>query len=206
MIRFRSISAVTTGWSLFWGVSVIVISFASFLRGETSHTGGHVVELSDRDRRRPEHRLAFFDIAYHPRLGADLHAVADRQMARHPDLASDHHIIAEPRAAGNADLRDHHTAATDLHVVPDLHQIINHRARADDRVGSRTAIDRCVRTDLDIVDDNDAAELRHLHRRVGIGRETEAVLTDARPGIDAHARADNAVAECRIGRDTHIVA
>src|SRR5579871_6019981 len=110
MICFRSISAVTTGWSLCWGVSVIVMSVASALGGETPDIGHHIVKFLDRNRRRAEHGLAFLDIAHHASLGADLPAVADHQMTRHASLSSDHHIIAEPRAAGNADLRDEHAA------------------------------------------------------------------------------------------------
>src|ERR1700744_1531270 len=121
MICFRSISAVTTGWSLVGGVSVMVMSFASVLCGETAQVGGHIVKLTDRDRRRAKHCLSRFNIAQHPRLGADLRAVADRQMARQAALPSDHHIIAEPRAAGNTDLRNQHAAPPNLHVVPDLH-------------------------------------------------------------------------------------
>src|SRR5215469_4053969 len=175
MICFRSISAVTTGWSLCCA-SVTLISFASFLRGEPPEKGHHIVKFLDRYRRRAEHRFAFLDVAYHTGLGADLRTVADRQMARHPGLPSDHHIVAEPRAAGNPDLRHHDATAADLHVVPDLHQIINHGARADDRIRPSAAIDRRVRADLDTVADNYAPQFRHLHRRIAIGRKAEAVL------------------------------
>ena len=75
-------------------------------------------------------------------------------------LAADHDEIAEPRAAGNADLRDQHAAAADLHVVPDLHEIINHRARRRSpcRGPAPRSIVR-VGADLDIVADDDAAQV-----------------------------------------------
>src|SRR5690242_11381006 len=184
----------------------MVISFASFLRGEPPGIGGQIVKFLDRYSRRAEHRLALADIAHHAGLSADLRAVADRQMAGESRLPSDHHIIAKPGAARNAHLRDDNAAAADLHVVPDLHEIINHSARADDRIRPRAAIDGRVRTDLDIVADDYAPELRHLDRRIGIGREAEAVLPDAHAGIDADARAEDAVAERRIGANAHVVA
>ena len=57
-----------------------------------------------------------------------------------------------------------HAAAADADIVGDLHEIVDLGAFADDRVGHRAAIDRGVGADLDIVLDDDAADLRNALR------------------------------------------
>ena len=91
-------------------------------------------------------------------------------------------------------------------VLPEMNQIVDHGARADHGVGAGAAVDRAVGPDLDIVADDDAAKLRHFDEAIGIGGKSEPVLTDARAGIVPHPRADQAMAEARIGANPHIVA
>jgi hypothetical protein len=74
--------------------------------------------------------------------------------------------------------------------VPDLNEIINHRARANHRIRAGAAVDRRVGADLDIVADDDASELRQLDRDRRIGRKAEPGLTDANSGMDDDARAE----------------
>ena len=45
-----------------------------------------------------------------------------------------------------------------------MHQVVDLRAAADARLAERRAVDRGVRADLDVVLDDDAADLRHLRR------------------------------------------
>ena len=77
------------------------------------------------------------------------------------------------------DLPGQDAAAPEHDVVGDLHQIINHRAGADHGVVTRAAVDRGVGADVDIVADDDAAELRHLDRARLVGSEAEPGLADA---------------------------
>ena len=72
----------------------------------------------------------------------------------------------------------------------DHHQVVDLAAAADHGVGPAAAVDRAVGADLDVVLDQHAAELRHLEVAVGAEREAEAVLADARAGVDDHAVAD----------------
>mgnify|MGYP001552958627 CR=1 FL=1 len=72
-------------------------------------------------------------------------------MAGKPALAADHDKIAEFGAARNAHLTGENAAAAENDVVPDLNQIINHRAGADHRIVARAAIDRRIGADIDIV-------------------------------------------------------
>src|SRR4029077_403497 len=93
-------------------------------------------------------------------------------------LTANHDTVAKLGAAGDADLGYEDTTAPDLHVVPDLNQIINHRAGADDRIRAGTPVDRGIGADFHVILDDDPAELRHFHDPFGIGGKAESVLSD----------------------------
>ena len=80
-------------------------------------------------------------------------------------------------------------------VVGDLHEVIDLGALADHRVAAGAAIDRGVGADLDIVLDDDPADLRHLQVPAGPHGEAETVLAEAGARMD-----DDAVAEERVGQ------
>ena len=88
-----------------------------------------------------------------PLLAAIRAPSADAQMTGEPCLSPDHDKIIEPGASRDADLTGQDATTTENDVVPDLHQIINHRARADHRVVPGAAIDRGIGADIDIVAD-----------------------------------------------------
>ena len=77
----------------------------------------------------------------------------------------------------------------DLHVVPDLDQVINFRPFADDCRLECPAINRHVRADFDVVADDDVADLRHLTMRAAIEHVAEAVRANYRSGVNPHALA-----------------
>src|SRR5260221_10552105 len=152
-------------------------------------------------RRKAADRLARRDIAKDAAMRRHPRSLAQCQVTGQAALPTDHDEIVELGAARDANLRDDHATPANNDVVPDLHQIINHRAVADHRVEPGTAVDRGIGADLDIVADDDAAELRHPDMTAGIRREAEAFLSDTRPRQDAHPIADQAVAEADIGAD-----
>ena len=76
-----------------------------------------------------------------------------------PPRATKSSITQEPETP---DLGDDHAMAADDDVVADLHEIIDLRALADDRVAIGAAVDGRAGADLDVVLDDDAADLRHL--------------------------------------------
>ena len=63
---------------------------------------------------------------------------------------------------GDAHLRHDQTGFPDAHVVRDLHEVVDLRPRADDRVVDAPAVDRRVRADLDVVLDDAAADMWNL--------------------------------------------
>ncbi len=82
--------------------------------------------------------------------------------------------------------------SADAHVVGDLHEIVDLGVFADDRVGHGAAVDGRVGADLDIVLDDDAADLRNALRAGRAGGEAETVLADPGAGMDDHPVAERA--------------
>lgn len=88
----------------------------------------------------------------------------------------------------------------DLHVVSHLDQVIKFHATADNRRIGFRAVDAGIGPDLDVVLDNDVAQLRDfVEAALGVGGEPETVGTDhgarvedapaanAAPFVDLHA-------------------
>ena len=102
------------------------------------------------------------DVFCHRRLGADHHARAQPDVPGRARLPRHHHVVVEHRAAGDADLRREQDVAADPHAVGDLHEVVDLGAGADARLADRRPIDGRVRANLDVVVDDDAADLRDL--------------------------------------------
>src|SRR5258708_3510321 len=115
-------------------------------------------------------------------------------MAGETGLPSDHDEIADLGAAGNTGLSGQDATPTENDIVPDLHQIIDHCAGPNHRIMSRTAIDRRVGADIDIVADHDPPKLRDLDWPLRVRRKAEAGLADAHPRVEHDARTDQAMA------------
>ena len=92
----------------------------------------------------------------------------------------------------------------DLDVVGDLHLIVDLGPLADDGVAVGAAVDRGVGADLDVVLDDDAADLRHLQMAARAGREAEPVLPDGDARMDDDAVADQRVLDDGVGADEAI--
>ena len=74
-----------------------------------------------------------------PRAGTDMDVIGN------PDLSSQHRKILDDGAAADAHLGDQHAMAADLHIMADLHQIIDLAAFANHRIADSSAIDGRVR-------------------------------------------------------------
>src|SRR6185436_13011883 len=116
--------------------------------------------------------------------------VADRQRIDHDGAAADHTALADFRAPCGARHRGHDGVRADAHVVRDLNEVVELDAVLDDRVLDRAAVDRRVRAYLDVVADDDAADLRNLLPLAVIGCEAEAVGPDDDARMHDAARAD----------------
>src|SRR5690349_19284218 len=129
-------------------------------------------------------------VAVHAGLGGELRAVADLLVAREADLPAHHDARAERRAAGHADLGGDEAARTDTAAVRDLDEVVDLRPAADDGRPERGAVDGGVRADLDVVLEDDGADLRDLPVAVREREIPEAVAADDRAGMDDDAVAD----------------
>ena len=96
------------------------------------------------------------------------------------DLTGEHGEVADRNAARYADLRDNQAMAADRAVVSDLHEIIDLRAFTDHRIAGSAAVDSGVRTDLDVVLDDDAPDLRDFLVTLRRRQIAEAVHAPAR--------------------------
>src|SRR5439155_24199182 len=162
-------------------------------------------ERSYRHRPAAANGFAGRNIRHQPGLGGDARAIADRQMAGETGLPSYHDKIAEFGAAGDPDLSGQDAAPAEHDIVPDLYQIIDHRAGPDHLIVSRAAIDRRVGADINVVADNDPPELRDFNRPLSVGCKAEAGLANLYPGVEHDARADQAMAQRHIGADPAIL-
>src|SRR6185437_12408405 len=90
------------------------------------------------------------------RTGTDLDVVGDA------DLAADDGAVADGAAAGDAGLRGDDDIAADGDVVPHMNEVVELGAAADARYFKRAAIDRGVRSDFNIVFDDETALLWEL--------------------------------------------
>src|SRR5947208_2024883 len=104
-------------------------------------------------------------------------------MVAHSYLSADNAVIFDNGAARDACLRgDDHTFA-DLNVVCDLHEVVDLSAFADARLAECSAVNAGICADLNIVLDNNGADLRKFNVRVGIANVSESVRADHYAGV-----------------------
>src|SRR5262245_44788525 len=123
----------------------------------------------------------------------DLRAGAHLDVANRAGLAAHHDKVAQFGGPGNAGLADNHAMPADHHVVPDLHEIINFAALADDGVLERPAIDAAIGADFHVIVQNDAADLGDLEVALRPHGKAKAVLADAHARVQNDAVADDGV-------------
>ena len=95
-------------------------------------------------------------------LSAKDHSIADPGMVADAYLAAEDGIVANGARAGDAGLRGDDGIAPDLHVVANVHEVVDLGAASDTRLVERTAIDGRVGADLDVVFDDQCSLLREL--------------------------------------------
>src|SRR6185312_2557735 len=98
------------------------------------------------------------------------------------------------------------TATPDAHIVADLDQIIDLGAFADHRIRHGAPVDGGIRTDLHVILDDDAADLRHAFGTLCPGDEAKTVLADPGAAVDDDAIADERVLNTRARPDIAVAA
>ncbi len=127
-------------------------------------------------------------------------------MVADADLSPDHDAVPDDSTACDTDLAANDAMSSKSHIVRDVDEVIENSPRSDDGVTGRTAVYRAIRTDLDIVFDNDAAKLRNAQSPVRRGHEAETLPADADTGRDPDSSAYDGVAYAAVCPDCAVVA
>ena len=123
---------------------------------------------------------------HHTGLGGDGNPVANLEMSGKAHLAPENDIIPQPCAACHPCLGDNQGVIPHTDVVPDLDEIIDLRAFADHCRPKGTAINRHVRANLDIIPDDDIADLRNFQVASRLKHITKAIRAEDHPRMDPH--------------------
>lgn len=110
-------------------------------------------------------------------------------MPDHADMPAEQAVTTDLGAAGDPGAAGDGAMCADVAVMRDLHQVIHAHVLFQHGVFQCAAVDAGVGADLAVVADHHAAQLRDLDPVTGIHRQAEAVGTDHRTGMDAHALA-----------------
>src|SRR2546421_7116750 len=159
-------------------------------------------------RRIPRHRRARVDVSDHPSLHRHARPAPDRHMVGEARLARQEHVVLDVGAARDSRLTGDQTARPDAAVVADLHEVVDLRPRADDRVVNAAAVDGRVRTDLHVVADDAAPHLRDLARQLAaLARHVaEAIRPEPHAGVqDDPASHDRPAVADHLGQELHVV-
>ena len=125
-------------------------------------------------------------------LRTDHRAIADFNMIDDAYLSSQGHVSPQTRATRNSGLRRDHRILAHRHIVGDLHQIVDFDAARNHGSSDRGAIYRSVRTDFNVVFQDDDPSLGNLDTLSAAARIPESIATDHYAGVQYHALAQPA--------------
>src|SRR5262245_1213503 len=94
--------------------------------------------------------------------------------------------------------------SADAYIVAYLNQVVDLGALANDRVADRAAIHRRAGPDLNVILDNNTADLRHFKMPLAAHHKAEAILPDIASRMDNDPIANKCIADGRIGADRTI--
>ena len=154
----------------------------------------------------PTHLLAGGNVVHDAAAGRDHRAGPDRDVVGNADPSAHHHVVSDRAAARNAGMRGKHAMPADLDVVRDLDEVVDLGPLPDHGVADGAAVDGGIGADLDVVLDDDAADLRNLAVAAGARQIAEAILPDAHAGMDDDAVADQRMHDRRARADHAIAA
>src|SRR5437667_3465513 len=160
--------------------------------GETAVKGVLLFELFERAGRGTPDRLASADglPAEHPRLSSNHGAVFQFAAFAESRLPSDDNILADDTRTGKSHLRGHDGVRANLAVVANVHQVVEFHALGDARVIERTAVNRRVGANFDIIANLHNPNLRELPLPPFPESVAESVRANHGAGMNLHAVAD----------------
>ena len=136
---------------------------------------------------RPQHDGAGGKIAHQPGLSSDSGSGPDVQVIGDRRLPAHLHEVAQDGRTADSNLGGDHAALPNSDIAAELDEVIDARAGSDARIVERTAVDRRVRADLDVIPDHDPAKLRCRHVATVMKAEAEPLWTDPHARKQHHA-------------------
>jgi hypothetical protein len=127
-------------------------------------------------------------------------------MVANAGLSPDHDAIPDYSTACDTHLAANNAISPKPDIVRNLHEVIENSPRSDYGVTGRTSVYRAVRTNLDIVLDNDTAKLRNAQSPIRRGHEAETLSSNADTGRDLDSGAYDGVAYAAVCPDCAVVA
>jgi hypothetical protein len=115
-------------------------------------------------------------------------------VAGNTDLACKNGVRANFATAANGILSDYNAMFVDDDIVGDLYQVINLGASADFGVSERAPIDSAVGPNLDVIFDDDSANLWDFPMVILIENIAKSIRSDHGSGVNANAIAQFAFA------------
>ncbi len=125
-------------------------------------------------------------------LGCDARAISDHQMIRDPHMAGENDVVADSRTAGDTDAGHDQASLTDPDVMPDLHQVVQLGAAADNCVVDAAPIDAGIRPYFDFVLQDATTHVWNPGVPLSIREISKTVSPDHCSGLEHHAAADPA--------------
>src|SRR3954463_7944909 len=146
--------------------------------------------FSVRLRRNAEDGFAVGDVAHDAGFGSDGGLTAEFEMASDSGLGGDDAIVGELCAAGETNLAHDEAMVTYGNIVRDMDEVVDFRAVADDSRAESSAIDGDIGADLDVVANDDVADLQNFAMTAFVENVAVAVGADDGSGVDGDAVAD----------------
>lgn len=135
-----------------------------------------------------------------------MNIIGNIQMAGNPGTAA--YGTAPPylRATGNTDATGDGGMGANADIVANLNLVIQLYAVFEHRIFNRAAVDRGIRTDLDIIPNTDSTELRHLDPYAVVVGQSESVTAEHNAGMYQRTLTDSHPATHRhVGKQAAIV-
>src|SRR4249920_494239 len=109
-----------------------------------------------------------------------------------PRLPSDGHMFANLGTSGDTRLGCDYRMLPDIHIVGDLHEIVDLGAAAYHRSAQSRTIDGCICTNLNVIFDHDNTDLWNLDTTLAAAGIAETVAADDHTRVKYHPITDAA--------------
>src|SRR2546430_6220629 len=154
--------------------------------GQFKQCGRSAKRVSMWTRWIPRPGFAGRDVAEYASLRGETCTSADREVPADSCLSCQDRPITNVDRASDSDLRHHQAFLADAHVVGDVNEIVDLGSVADHCVVDAAAVDGGVGSDLDVVADDAAPDVRDFLVRAIAKHVAESITSDPRARVQQH--------------------